>query len=300
MEKKKWCFPPPGRIDGRAMKGLSFDGNDRFVRPSRAAAGAWILAFAWLICVPVAEASHAPAFFAEPYTGAKVKKYAIELPVGQDSQRSFEIPDQCPEAMKALASGAIKWGNQIERRIWHKVGNDCTYHDFLNRFPRSVENDYITSFDFRNAPLAALLPNPCRVRSREAPCDPRVNGRAAILGLLEIVENPAELADFDGASCWITSGAFRGQIAGGASELMCRPDRRAPGFRVMSVNYADVNGDGYLDAVLRIIPLGPGASRMPVVLAYTRMSPDGDLSVPVEGTRSGGQERSQRSEPPQK
>jgi hypothetical protein len=244
-----------------------------------------LLAMVCLAGSAAAVASDSPAYFAKPYSGEKVTAYTVELPVGQTEKQSFHIPGQCREAMEHLSAGALKWGSQLERRLWHKVGNDCAYHAFLNRFPRSVEHDHISGFDFRNAPLQELLPNPCRVTSGapDGPCGPGVNGRAAIFGFIDVVDDPSVTEEFDAASCRIVGGAFRGQVAAGSDGLRCRQDRRGSGFRVMSVNHGDVNGDGYLDAVLRIVPLGPATSRMPVVLAYTRLSPDGDLRVPVAG-----------------
>jgi hypothetical protein len=65
-----------------------------------------------------------------------------------------------------------------------------------------------------------------------------------------------------------------------ASGIYCEPDPDAPGFRVISVDYADVNGDRVLDVVLRLVPLAPGASRIPQILPLTRKSPEGAFSVP--------------------
>lgn len=279
MTKRNWCFPPRGTTDRAAADG----GRDRHNRHD-----AMRLSLMAIVCLAgstVAVASHSPAYFAKPYSGEKVTAYTVELPVGQNEKQSFRIPEQCGEAMEYLSSGALKWGSQVERRLWHKVGNDCAYHAFLNRFPRSVEHDYVSGYDFRNAPLQELLPNPCRVTSGspDGPCGPGVNGRAAIFGFIDVVDDPSVTEEFDAESCHIVAGAFRGQVAAGGDGLRCRQDRRGSGFRVMSVNYGDVNGDGYLDAVLRIVPLGPATSRMPLVLAYTRLSPDGELRVPVDG-----------------
>jgi hypothetical protein len=46
------------------------------------------------------------------------------------------------------------------------------------------------------------------------------------------------------------------------------------------VDYADVNGDGYMDATLKIIPLGPGARRIPLILPLTRTQPEGPFRIP--------------------
>jgi len=283
MTKRNWCFPQRETTD----RGGADECRDKHNRPN-----SMRLSLMGILCLASSAAvvaSHAPAYFAKPYSGEKVTAYTVELPVGQTEKQSFRIPDQCGEAIEHLSAGALKWGSQIERRLWYKVGNDCAYHAFLNRFPRSVEHDHVSGYDFRNAPLRELLPNPCSVTSGspDGPCGPGVNGRAAIFGFVEVVDDPSVTSEFDAESCRIVAGAFRGQVAADGDELLCRQDRRGSGFRVMSVNYGDVNGDGYLDAVLRIVPLGPATSRMPLVLAYTRFSPDGELRVPVDG--AGGQ-----------
>ena len=46
------------------------------------------------------------------------------------------------------------------------------------------------------------------------------------------------------------------------------------------VDFADVNGDQYLDAVLRFVPIGPGVARAPLTLPLTRTEPEGPFHVP--------------------
>jgi hypothetical protein len=46
------------------------------------------------------------------------------------------------------------------------------------------------------------------------------------------------------------------------------------------VDYADINGDGYMDAVLRFLPSGPGSIRRTIFLPVTRFSADGEFQLP--------------------
>ena len=107
---------------------------------------------------------------------------------------------------------------------------------------------------------------------------------ADIAPLLRFADPAGDVSDYDAESCRLTHGSFRGYVVADAQGLRCRPDSRAPGIRVLSVDYADVNGDGWVDAVLRIVPIGPGANRRPLVLAYTRIGTEAPLTVPVEGS----------------
>jgi hypothetical protein len=53
-----------------------------------------------------------------------------------------------------------------------------------------------------------------------------------------------------------------------------------PGFRILSVDFADVNNDNYQDATLRLIPIGPGNSPAPTILPLTRTSEEEKFSIP--------------------
>ena len=84
--------------------------------------------------------------------------------------------------------------------------------------------------------------------------------------------------------CRLDNGIFRGWMVADTAGTHCIPDANAPGFRVISVDYADVNGDGVLDVVLRLVPLAPGTSRIPLILPLTRTAPDSALEIPTQIT----------------
>jgi hypothetical protein len=51
-------------------------------------------------------------------------------------------------------------------------------------------------------------------------------------------------------------------------------------LRVLSVDYGDFNADGVQDVLLRMMPMGRGISRMPVLLPLTRFDGEQAFSVP--------------------
>ncbi|MEN8178080.1 MAG: hypothetical protein ABFS39_05610 [Pseudomonadota bacterium] len=81
-------------------------------------------------------------------------------------------------------------------------------------------------------------------------------------------------------TCRINNGIFRGRVTYDQTGIHCVQDSNEPGFRIIAIDYADVNGDDYLDAILRLIPLGRGVSRAPIVLPLTRKEPDGTFTIP--------------------
>ena len=68
----------------------------------------------------------------------------------------------------------------------------------------------------------------------------------------------------------------------GPDGMRCASRNSQPSLRLIAVDYADINGDGYLDAVLRFVPIGPGAARSPLILPLTRTSPDGAFETPQQ------------------
>lgn len=222
---------------------------------------------------------HSETFFAAPYSGQKVNRYEVNLPVSRDEKRVFEIPGECDAAMAALAEGASRWCSRLEKRVWQKVASDCDYYAFIHRHVPTDIRDAISGYDFRNAAIADLLvsfvcggEDGCAFGSQPVP---------DIAPLLSFAEPADDLSRYDAASCRLAHGSFRGFVFADDNGLRCVADPLAPGIRVLSVDYADVNGDGWLDAVLRVVPIGPGGNRRPLLLSYTRIDEDAPLGVPV-------------------
>jgi hypothetical protein len=231
---------------------------------------------------PSVRAIHAPVYFAEPYSGAKVTQYNVSLPDGPGSKAEFAIPDQCAALSAAAESGGPQGSSPVEKRIWQKAINDCRFYAFLHRFPREQLEDHVTGFDFRNTGLGDLLVSHCGfpVSGEDArACEPGTRRQQGLGAFLEFVEPGADEQGFSNEDCRITQGSFRGKVMFDSDGLRCRFGRRERGFRILSVDYTDANGDGYLDAALRIVSIGPGGGRLPMMLVYTRRSSDDALSL---------------------
>jgi hypothetical protein len=225
-------------------------------------------------------------FFAEPYTGRKVTAYEIELPVTREQRQTFAVPGDCSEVLAAAHRGGAQWGSRVERSVWWKVESDCRYHDFLHRHETEPVRDYVSGYDFMNAqlrdlPMGARCSYPGADPMSPA-CKPLPPGIPALASFLPFADRGANAPCPEVAPCQIENGIFRGRVVRDASGVHCEPDPEAPGFRVISVDYADVNGDRTLDVVLRLVPLAPGASRMPIILPLTRDEPDGPFQVPEQ------------------
>ena len=112
-------------------------------------------------------------------------------------------------------------------------------------------------------------------------CGPTQTDRHGLLSHFPLSE-PASRAD-DGAipaDCLLRDGLFYGHLYIGPDGMRCASRNSQPSLRLIAVDYADINGDGYLDAVLRFVPIGPGAARSPLILPLTRTSPGGPFKTP--------------------
>jgi hypothetical protein len=235
-------------------------------------------AFGWLALGPLAlgllalggPVAAQPIHFRAPHSGDKVSAYQVELPVSREERRGFSIPEQCPAITEALALGAAQWGGQVDKGLWWKVAADCRYHDLITRYAAQPFNDLVSGYDFMNADLAHL---PLGENPDPRPPHPPLGGvqyAADLRPVLPLADPAAPGEEMTRTACRIRAGTFRGWVRFDADGPRCRMDERGPGFRVVSVDYGDVNGDTYQDAVLRLIPLGPRLGRSPVVLALTR------------------------------
>jgi hypothetical protein len=207
----------------------------------------------------------------------------VELSVGRAENRLFSIPGDCEAALRIHGEGGASWGSQVAKSIWWKVENDCRYYSFLNRYPGAQNiQDYVSRHDFHNGNLADL---PINDRCGKHPlppfaCPNSYLGTGDIRQLLPLDDGSHSDQAFSREACNLYQGAFRGWIRLAADGMSCISDQRAPGLRVVSVDLADINGDGYRDAILRMIPLGPRMGRVTAVLPVSRQGPDQPFFIP--------------------
>ena len=225
------------------------------------------------------------AFFAEPSSGRKVTQYEIELPVRRDERLLFSIPDDCGKLLQRVSIGATYRGGIMDRGLWRKTENDCRFHDFLTRHPQRVLEDHISDYDFRNARIEDLpLDRGCADSSLladPAKCTTTATGEFGTLRFFPIpIRNAHVPAKDTYVPCVLRNGRFRGYIVADQDGIRCTSDANASGVRLIGVDYADINGDRILDAVLRFIPIGPGNNRIPLILPLTRTETSAPFIVP--------------------
>lgn len=243
-----------------------------------------------LLALPICQsclASHIE--FAAPGSGAEVEHYEATLPVQADQSRTFSIPADCPDALDSQPFGGHHFGSAVQQRLWAKVVNDCRYHALLHQFPDPVKADFVSNYDFLNAPLMKLpLREACKT---PGDCPPTPSGIAHVATMFATMLAPPPIAPpitpttepGGPAGCRFHNGLFRGYLSPDptlSEGWRCHTDASAPGYRVLSVDFADINGDGFQDAVLRLIPLGTGAGHAPIILPVTRFQAEGPFVLP--------------------
>jgi len=241
----------------------------------------WIYLALALCLFLIAGGAASESVFQAPYSGEKVSEYEVSLPVTPHGKHTFRIPSECPAAHSAFRAGARQWGNRVERRVWDKVMQDCYYVAFLQRAEPQPLHDYVSSYDFMNGSLLDIVQD---ALCGDAPCEPLPPGMIELKQVLAplSLEQDGEANSND---CCIENGVFRGWVGYGEDGMRCLADRRANGFRMVAIDFADVNADGYLDAVIRLIPMGRGVRRIPLILPLTRTTPDGPFSIPEQLVR---------------
>jgi hypothetical protein len=215
-------------------------------------------------------------YFSAPYSGEKVTSYEVTLPVARKNQQQFTIPADCRAAEDALNGGATQWGNRVQRSIWNKVQHDCDYYLFLQNFPRPPLYDFVSHYDFMNT---VLKEDPVRTVYAEV-IGGNTDQKARSTEKTE-KDNPHSLLVRDVSNLaasnvehvfQITGGIFHGNLFYDQRGLHCEQAPDTPGFRLIAVDFADINDDNFLDAILRLIPLGRGTRSTPIVLPVTRKS----------------------------
>ncbi len=225
--------------------------------------------------------------FAKPGSGEKVSSYQVKLLINRRDEQAFDIPAECPSVLAARSMGADRWGSRLDRTLWAKVANDCEYYEFIRAYRHPVAHDFVSGYDFRNAsfsdfPLAAGCGDQASGMPPPPGCMPLPPGFTDFAGLIPFRDGEASIPPGLDQVCRIEDGVFHGFLSQGPAGVRCIPSHHShdPGFRLLSVAFADVNLDGYQDAVLRLVPLGRGVSHTPILLPLTRFSEDGALVVP--------------------
>ena len=234
------------------------------------------------------QADHEPFIFAMPFTGDKGNHYDIQLGFADDEIKKFHIPDDCGNIMNMVNFGSTNPINLIDRKLWFKAINDCRYVMLLRLNENShPENDLVAGYDYFNARLVDLpFSSQCKATDEEIfnqQCaNQGADGKPTIRSYFPFLEVLPNDKNIETEECRFTNGVFRGRLVRTEQGIRCQKDRRAKGLRLISVDYTDLNNDSYMDVVLRIIPLGRGVSRFPILLPLTRFNPDTPFSL-VEG-----------------
>ncbi len=221
--------------------------------------------------------------FSEPGTGSKVTHYEADISFPQDFTRHVLVPADCPTIINEVSFGHPAPNNTLDRALWFKVINDCRYVQFIHQSEElTAPQDFVSNYDFYNARLADLpFESRCKDLASLEECKkkPASSDKLKISSLfpfLEIRQHAGEPVE----ECRFVAGAFRGYLFLTQDGVRCGFDRSANGLRVLSVDYGDFNGDGVQDALLRMMPMGRGISRMPVLLPLTRFDGEQAFSVP--------------------
>ena len=228
--------------------------------------------------------SAASPYFSAPYTGEKVKEYKIQLPTSRYEKETFNIPKDCGKLNSRLLEGNGHWGNSIERRLWMKADDDCRYLNFLNKYSGKASQDYVSNYDFYNANITDLPLRPgCDLNlllHNPAACPPPMQGMPNFSMFMSTMPMQQTREKETLKDCRFENGLFRGYIYHTGMGLRCIRDSKAPGYRILSVDFADVNGDDCQDAVLRMMPVGRGARPSLLVLPLTRCGNDEKFILP--------------------
>jgi len=222
--------------------------------------------------------------FALPFSGDKGSHYDIQLGFANNEIKKFHIPDDCENIINMFNFGAANPVNLIDRKLWFKSVNDCRYVMMLHMNQDShPENDFVADYDFFNAHLADLpFSTECKGTDEEIfqqQCEQGKDGKPTIRSYFPFLEVLLNEDNIETEECRFFNGVFRGRLVRTEQGVRCQTDRRAKGLRLISVDYTDLNDDNYMDVVLRIMPLGRGVSRFPILLPLTRFAADTAFSL---------------------
>ncbi|MCB1723265.1 MAG: hypothetical protein KDJ39_06175 [Gammaproteobacteria bacterium] len=247
----------------------------------------WGLALAFAAALPAhAEPANQQVFFAEPISGRRVTEYQVDLTTMDDGRHNFSVPADCAAIERLLSDGGADRSRVVDRRLWHKAAEDCWFHGLLNRHTAATITDYVTSYDFMNARIRDLpIGMGCdSAEGQRLPCEALTDyghGMIAFFPFLPILREGAAATHKTDGECALRDGLFFGRLYALPDGIRCDAGDGNPSLRLIAVDFADINGDGVLDAVLRFVPVGPGAARSPLILPLTRLSRDGPFTVPA-------------------
>lgn len=230
------------------------------------------------------QADHEHFIFAMPFSGDKGHRYDIQLGFADNEVKHFRIPEDCNNIMNMVNFGSANPINLIDRKLWFKSINDCRYVMMLHMNQGSQpENNFVADYDYFNARLVDLpFSSQCKATDEEIfqqQCGKGLDGKPTIRSYFPFLEVLANDRNIETEECRFTDGVFRGRLVRTDQGIRCQKDRRAKGLRLISVDYTDLNNDTYMDVVLRIMPLGRGVSRFPILLPLTRFNPDTPFSL---------------------
>lgn len=228
--------------------------------------------------------SHRDFHFSKPFSGNKVDHYEVQLEFPQNQLRKYLIPDDCSQAINDVSFGSPEPVNIIDRNVWFKVINDCRYVSIMSPESTEFQYDYVSDYDFYNAKLSDLpFASQCEVleNGELAPeCVVQEEGKLSISTFFPFLQIRRQNGETDLEECKFTDGVFRGHLVQTVDGIQCQKDSRARGLRLISIDHIDLNYDGYEDVLLRIMPLGRGVSRLPVLLPLTRKDPGQAFIIP--------------------
>ncbi len=227
---------------------------------------------------------HMQFFFSKPFSGKKVDHYELALEFPNNEKRKYLIPDDCDKVINEVSFGSPHPVDVIGRNLWNKVVNDCRYVSIMPPKREKVENDFVSDYDYFNARLRDL-PFSSECEASDDPvfrreCFEKTGDKLSISSLFPFLEISSKIDGAHVEECSFTEGVFRGRLIRTESGIRCQADKRAKGLRLLSVDHGDLNHDGYEDVVLRIMPLGRGVSRLPILLPLTRYDDKTPFSIP--------------------
>ncbi|MCB1774734.1 MAG: hypothetical protein KDI88_14050 [Gammaproteobacteria bacterium] len=248
----------------------------------------WCLAGILATAPALASDDNSPQF-REPGSGHRVSRYTIELDAGNGNALSYRVPDDCARLIAHLDAAPHHWATPTVRQAWRKVEADCRYYQLLHNGPRPPLTDHVSSFDFMNAPLdqlpvTVLEDGPAAMSPRQQP-----GQRTGIVEHLPLAKPGSPAAGTPVTICRLRDGLLRGDVfIDDGGTLRCSKGDRRPTLRLISVDFADIDGDQVTDAILRFVFLRPGMPRGPMILPVTRDRPDAAMrTIRFQGPGAG-------------